>query len=60
MVDSNSSLSISFEVVSGIGTTRRFGVAGFTVNPVGCSDCLSYPFGYKIDYNYDNSLNVHL
>ncbi len=60
MWDSNSSLSISFEVVSALGTIRRFGVADFKVNPVGCEDCLSYPFKYKVDYNYDNALNVHV
>jgi hypothetical protein len=60
MYDSNNSLSVSFEVVSASGTMRRFGVADFQVNAVGCEDCLSYPFQFKVDYNYDNALNVHV
>lgn len=54
--DSNSSLSVSFEVVGPKG--RRFGVAGFRVYPLGCVECQDYAFNYKIDYSYDYYLNV--
>jgi hypothetical protein len=47
-------------VVTAVGTTRRFGVANFQLFPVGCEDCENYPFQYQIDYNYDDSLNVHV
>lgn len=47
-------------MVAAVGVIRRFGVANFRVSPVGCEGCLVYPFQYKIDYNYDNALNVHL
>ena len=56
--DQNTSLSINFEVVTKNGVVRTFGVASLKVYPVGCQSCLIYPFTYRIQYNYDQALNV--
>lgn len=56
--DNNQSLSIYFEVVSASGLARSYGVGPLKVYPVGCKACLIYPFTYRIQYNYDEALNV--
>ena len=52
-------MTVYFELVTNSVTNRAvFGVSDLKVYPVGCRSCLNYPFTYKIDYNYDEALNL--
>ena len=56
--DTNSSLSLSFELVTNGNATLTYGIGNLRVYPVGCTSCVTYPFTYQIQYSYDQDLFV--
>ena len=52
-------MTIEFEVVhDGIIRNRTFAVANFKVYPISCEECEGTPFNYKVEYTFDEQINV--
>ena len=40
--------------------TAKFGISEFKFYRIGCAECENQDFNYKLKYNMDNDLKVHM